>query len=436
MVKKQREPRPSDFLASVFKVERKIKGVHACINYIDKILESLDDKTPTSAEIITKPDLVETSCVPGGLPFIEYPDKIRREREKTLQTRCIQDGLYPTGIPTIDKSDPVWDIVNSIFNSVTKRKKGATWFSNPVNPEKMGCPKYFDYVKHPMDYSTIRHHLDSDLYAHPSQVLFDILLVYHNACIFNPETHACHQCAKEEQSYVLSRWIESFGYLPRENAFLLNRLSHVNARKGRALLMEDPDKFDRISIPETWWTQMEEMDAKEEEERRIFREEQPTKDEEEIEAKVQPRASGESDTVGRLPSSTKEEEATAGTFSEPSSMPILPTKILINAYNMLESGGFLRPRTSIVESELTKNFFDVKEKIERMSEVEKAYLAFCQDREIKVSEEFDVNELSDTAFNFLDFALRAYLCLYQPSRERSEYEERIVRVCESISRSE
>ncbi|CAN6225360.1 unnamed protein product [Urochloa humidicola] len=60
-------------------------------------------------------------------------------------------------------------------------------FSEPVDPEEL--PDYFDIIKHPMDFSTIRKKLDKGAYSNLEQFEDDVFLICSNAMCYNsPDT--------------------------------------------------------------------------------------------------------------------------------------------------------------------------------------------------------------------------------------------------------
>lgn len=58
-------------------------------------------------------------------------------------------------------------------------------FGVPVDPVLLQIPTYFDIVKKPMDFGTIRKKLDSNKYANADQLLKDAKQVFINCYLFN-----------------------------------------------------------------------------------------------------------------------------------------------------------------------------------------------------------------------------------------------------------
>ncbi|KAK2833764.1 hypothetical protein Q5P01_017653 [Channa striata] len=70
-------------------------------------------------------------------------------------------------------------------------------FRQPVDPQLLGIPDYFDIVKNPMDLSTIKRKLDTGQYQEPWQYVEDIWLMFNNAWLYNRKTSRVYKyCSK------------------------------------------------------------------------------------------------------------------------------------------------------------------------------------------------------------------------------------------------
>lgn len=62
----------------------------------------------------------------------------------------------------------------------------AAWiFNEPVNPEKLQIFDYFDIIKKPMDFSSIRERLKRHDYGRAEDFIFDVNLVFNNCVKYN-----------------------------------------------------------------------------------------------------------------------------------------------------------------------------------------------------------------------------------------------------------
>ncbi|KAI9008581.1 hypothetical protein DFJ74DRAFT_360250 [Hyaloraphidium curvatum] len=80
----------------------------------------------------------------------------------------------------------------TILSNLVK-KQSSRWFRNPVDPEKEGIPTYFNVVKQPMDFGTIRKNLDSLAYPDVSSFVADMELVFSNSYLFNAVESMTHK---------------------------------------------------------------------------------------------------------------------------------------------------------------------------------------------------------------------------------------------------
>ena len=63
--------------------------------------------------------------------------------------------------------------------------KGAYLFHKPVDPIELGIPDYFQIIKNPMDFSTIKKKLSNSLYTNFKQFTEDIKLTFDNCYLYN-----------------------------------------------------------------------------------------------------------------------------------------------------------------------------------------------------------------------------------------------------------
>lgn len=61
-------------------------------------------------------------------------------------------------------------------------------FRQPVDPNSLGIPDYFEIVRKPMDLSTIQYKLSSGQYSDPWEYVEDVWLMFDNAWLYNRKT--------------------------------------------------------------------------------------------------------------------------------------------------------------------------------------------------------------------------------------------------------
>ncbi|CAR22909.1 chromatin-binding protein BDF1 [Lachancea thermotolerans CBS 6340] len=77
-----------------------------------------------------------------------------------------------------------------------KRLKDARPFLQPVDPVALNVPLYYNYIKRPMDLSTIERKLTANAYAQPEEVSADFKLMVENCARFNGESSAIAQMGR------------------------------------------------------------------------------------------------------------------------------------------------------------------------------------------------------------------------------------------------
>lgn len=101
-----------------------------------------------------------------------------------------ESTLSQLPIPDVPENAPIyecWDkAAKRMINALTKH--ASAWiFLEPVDPERLGIPDYFDIIKHPMDFGTIKNRLQSNYYKRIDEFLNDVNLVFDNCIQYNGE---------------------------------------------------------------------------------------------------------------------------------------------------------------------------------------------------------------------------------------------------------
>ena len=81
---------------------------------------------------------------------------------------------------------------NENWEKIAKKILGILWkmkncyiFHKPVDPIELGIPNYFNVIKHPMDFSTIKKKLNKTCYTNFKEFSDDMNLVFNNCYLFN-----------------------------------------------------------------------------------------------------------------------------------------------------------------------------------------------------------------------------------------------------------
>ena len=103
------------------------------------------------------------------------------EREKSIET---------LEVPEVTEQAPIYDC----WDKAAKRLMNNLWkhnnawiFHEPVNPQKLNIPDYFDIIKQPMDFSLVKHKLQTNQYLKCQDFLYDLNLVFDNCIQYNGE---------------------------------------------------------------------------------------------------------------------------------------------------------------------------------------------------------------------------------------------------------
>ncbi|CAL9682961.1 unnamed protein product [Knipowitschia caucasica] len=151
------------------------------------------------------------------LELIRKREKIKREEIK-IQESLLEMQLTPFSI-----------FLRGVLNQL-QTKDQARIFAQPV--DVIEVPDYLDHIKHPMDFSTIRQHIDAQIYRDFSQFEDDFNLIIDNCLKYNPKDTYFHRAGVRlrDQGGVLLRKarrdLETIGLDP-ESGLHLNEAPEV-----------------------------------------------------------------------------------------------------------------------------------------------------------------------------------------------------------------
>ena len=96
-----------------------------------------------------------------------------------------------------------WEKIAKKLLTILSKSKGAELFLKPVDPEELGIPDYFEKIKHPMDFSTIKKKLIHFSYTNFKEFCDDINLVFENCYLYNgKETYVGNICTNVKNEYI------------------------------------------------------------------------------------------------------------------------------------------------------------------------------------------------------------------------------------------
>ncbi|CAG9316071.1 unnamed protein product [Blepharisma stoltei] len=101
----------------------------------------------------------------------------------------------------VDKLKP-WEKPGKKLINVLWRTNHSWIFHEPVDPMKLNLPDYFDVVKNPMDFGTIKKKLNNNVYTSGEEFIKDLELVFYNCRLFNPpESDVIKMCNQVQSVY-------------------------------------------------------------------------------------------------------------------------------------------------------------------------------------------------------------------------------------------
>ncbi|KAJ9507805.1 hypothetical protein QJQ45_019284 [Haematococcus lacustris] len=99
------------------------------------------------------------------------------------------------------------DIVSLINRKLASRKADFLWFKEPVSPKVV--PDYYNVIKNPMDFSTIRQKIQRQQYSTPLDVCEDVRLVWRNCATYNQVGTVPRQCGDRLSNIWEHAWAEA-----------------------------------------------------------------------------------------------------------------------------------------------------------------------------------------------------------------------------------
>ena len=163
-----------------------------------------------------KAQVADLSTVADQVSRAMQQERVAAEERAALRERagrCALSHLLPTWEEDRKKREVetrrrVGEILKACLTLVRTIMvhKWAWPFVRPVDPELLGLHDYYNIIKWPMDFSTIKSRLDKGLYTHPAQVLADVTLVFDNARKYNAPKSDVWIMANTMQKLCMEKW--------------------------------------------------------------------------------------------------------------------------------------------------------------------------------------------------------------------------------------
>ncbi|XP_043091433.1 histone acetyltransferase p300 isoform X8 [Puntigrus tetrazona] len=172
--------------------EDKASGKMAAMQTEIKTEEKPEKEEPAGDECKTEP--METST--GSTAEDKKPEvKTEPKEEEVAGTNSTPANTQSK--KKVFKPDELRQALMPTLEALYRQDPESLPFRQPVDPQLLGIPDYFDIVKNPMDLSTIKRKLDTGQYQEPWQYVDDVWLMFNNAWLYNRKTSRVYKyCSK------------------------------------------------------------------------------------------------------------------------------------------------------------------------------------------------------------------------------------------------
>ncbi|KAL3209839.1 hypothetical protein MRX96_037649 [Rhipicephalus microplus] len=167
-------------------------------------------KDGSKMEVDCKPDL---RSIGKGENRLEGP--AQQQSLPSSSSMSASSPPKPRSNKKVFKPDELRQALMPTLEKLYRQDPHSLPFRQPVDPQLLQIPDYFDIVKNPMDLSTIKRKLDTGQYQDPWQYVDDVWLMFDNAWLYNRKTSRVYRyCTKlsEEFEQEIDPVMQSLGY--------------------------------------------------------------------------------------------------------------------------------------------------------------------------------------------------------------------------------
>uniref|UniRef100_A0A1I7YMH2 Bromo domain-containing protein n=1 Tax=Steinernema glaseri TaxID=37863 RepID=A0A1I7YMH2_9BILA len=174
--------------------------------------------------------IADESAMEGLDPTISaLPSKVQKGVKRKADTTTSVDGTPPARreqrpkktitqhtFPDFSKMEPrLKGKLNEamkfcgklIVDFMGKKYKSSLWpFVEPVNAEALGCPDYYDIVKDPMDFTTMKKKFDARQYINAEEIKMEFSKIISNCFLYNAPGTPVNTCGKALKTILEDRW--------------------------------------------------------------------------------------------------------------------------------------------------------------------------------------------------------------------------------------
>ncbi|XP_015991339.2 histone acetyltransferase p300-like [Rousettus aegyptiacus] len=179
----------------------------------------VDQPEPADTQPEDIPEIKTEDCKVEPIETEERGTELKteiKEEEDQPSTSVTQTSPAPgQSKKKIFKPEELRQALMPTLEALYRQDPESLPFCQPVDPQLLGIPDYFDIVKSPMDLSTIKRKLDTGQYQEPWQYVDDIWLMFNNAWLYNRKTSRVYKyCSKLSEVFEqeIDPVMQSLGY--------------------------------------------------------------------------------------------------------------------------------------------------------------------------------------------------------------------------------
>uniref|UniRef100_A0A8C4V423 histone acetyltransferase n=1 Tax=Falco tinnunculus TaxID=100819 RepID=A0A8C4V423_FALTI len=164
-------------------------------------------QTAAQAQVTPQPQTpVQPQSVPTPQPSQQQPTSVQAQ-SPYVEHHVMNEWIF--------KPEELRQALMPTLEALYRQDPESLPFRQPVDPQLLGIPDYFDIVKNPMDLSTIKRKLDTGQYQEPWQYVDDVWLMFNNAWLYNRKTSRVYKfCTKLAEVFEqeIDPVMQSLGY--------------------------------------------------------------------------------------------------------------------------------------------------------------------------------------------------------------------------------
>lgn len=203
-----------DHPAVEVKQEIKTEEPEPCENPVEPKTEA-EEEAPTQVKEAPA-EGTETKTEPMEVEEKKPEVKVEPKEEEENSSNSTPPSTSPSQPrKKIFKPEELRQALMPTLEALYRQDPESLPFRQPVDPQLLGIPDYFDIVKNPMDLSTIKRKLDTGQYQEPWQYVDDVWLMFNNAWLYNRKTSRVYKyCTKLAEVFEqeIDPVMQSLGY--------------------------------------------------------------------------------------------------------------------------------------------------------------------------------------------------------------------------------